>query len=104
MPGLLDLDVHFMETGLDGQVRMKQVDLTRDNPMKNNRDGWIRWEVALPTRGEAKSRGASRVPGPAIDLETRRHSLTDGPRPPHRERAVNMRNVGRDRFLSHPRD
>ena len=47
-PGPLDLVVNFVKESSDGKVTLNKIHLTLDVPMRNNRDGWIRWEAALP--------------------------------------------------------
>ena len=47
-PGPLDLVVNFVKESSDGKVTLDKIHLTLDVPMRNNRDGWIRWEAALP--------------------------------------------------------
>ena len=54
-PGPLDLVVNFVNESSDGKVKsLKQIHLTLDVPMRNNRDGWIRWEAALPSYMELR--------------------------------------------------
>ena len=44
-PGPMELVVYFMEKGHDNQVSFKPKHLHFD---MNGREGWIRWEAALP--------------------------------------------------------